>query len=42
MRRTLESVMAQSVAPALWVVVDDGSTNDTPAILESYAPACRT
>jgi len=36
MRRTLESVMAQSVPPALWVVVDDGSTDDTPAILESY------
>jgi biofilm PGA synthesis N-glycosyltransferase PgaC len=35
-RRTLESVMAQSVSPALWVVVDDGSTDDTPAILESY------
>jgi len=28
--------MAQSVPPALWVVVDDGSTDDTPAILESY------
>ena len=36
MRRTLDSVMAQSIAPALWVVVDDGSTDDTPAILESY------
>ncbi len=36
MRRTLDSVMAQSVPPALWVVVDDGSTDDTPAILESY------
>lgn len=36
MRCTLESVMAQSVPPALWVVVDDGSTDDTPAILESY------
>ena len=36
MRRTLESVMAQSVPPALWVIVDDGSTDDTPAILESY------
>jgi len=36
MRRTLESVIAQSVAPALWVVVDDGSTDDTSAILESY------
>ena len=36
MRRTLDSVSAQSVAPALWVVVDDGSTDATPAILESY------
>src|SRR5579883_2454256 len=37
MRRTLESVMAQSVPPALWIVVDDGSTDATPQILESYA-----
>lgn len=37
MRRTLDSVMAQSVPPALWVVVDDGSTDDTPAILEAYS-----
>ncbi len=36
MRRTLDSVSAQSVPPALWVVVDDGSTDDTPAILEEY------
>jgi len=36
MRRTLDSVMAQSVPPALWVVVDDGSTDETSAILESY------
>jgi poly-beta-1,6-N-acetyl-D-glucosamine synthase len=36
MRRTLESVLAQSILPALWVVVDDGSTDDTSAILESY------
>jgi len=36
MRRTLDSVVAQSVPPALWVIVDDGSTDDTPAILESY------
>jgi len=36
-RRTLDSVAAQSVKPALWVVVDDGSTDDTPAILAEYA-----
>jgi cellulose synthase/poly-beta-1,6-N-acetylglucosamine synthase-like glycosyltransferase len=37
LRRTLDSVAGQSVRPALWVVVDDGSTDGTPAILEKYA-----
>jgi poly-beta-1,6-N-acetyl-D-glucosamine synthase len=37
MRRTLDSVAAQTVPPALWVVIDDGSTDDTPRILEEYA-----
>jgi len=37
MRRTLDSVAAQTVAPALWVVIDDGSTDATPDILEEYA-----
>jgi poly-beta-1,6-N-acetyl-D-glucosamine synthase len=36
-RRTLDSVAAQSVVPALWVVVDDGSRDETPAILAEYA-----
>jgi exopolysaccharide biosynthesis WecB/TagA/CpsF family protein len=36
-RRTLDSVAAQSVPPALWVIVDDGSTDETPQILEEYA-----
>ena len=37
MRRTLDSVAAQSVPPALWVVVDDGSKDETPQILAEYA-----
>lgn len=37
MRRTLDSVLGQTVPPALWVVVDDGSTDATPGILAEYA-----
>jgi biofilm PGA synthesis N-glycosyltransferase PgaC len=36
-RLTIESVMAQTVRPALWVIVDDGSKDETPAILAEYA-----
>lgn len=36
-RATLETVAAQTVPPALWVVVDDGSTDETPDILDAYA-----
>jgi glycosyltransferase involved in cell wall biosynthesis len=36
-RRTLQSVVAQSIPPALWLIVDDGSTDQTPAILAEYA-----
>lgn len=39
MRRTLDSVVAQSLRPALWVIVDDGSTDETPKILAEYATA---
>jgi glycosyltransferase involved in cell wall biosynthesis len=37
MRQTLDSVVAQSVRPAKWVIVDDGSTDATPQILAEYA-----
>jgi len=36
-RETLDSVIAQSLRPAKWVIVDDGSTDDTPRILAEYA-----
>jgi glycosyltransferase involved in cell wall biosynthesis len=36
-RRTLDSVIAQTVRPALWVIVDDGSRDATSEILASYA-----
>lgn len=37
MRQTLDSVIAQSVRPAKWVIVDDGSTDATPRVLAEYA-----
>lgn len=37
MRETLETVIAQSIPPAKWVIVDDGSTDATPDILAEYA-----
>ena len=36
-RRALESVVNQSILPALWVIVDDGSTDSTSQILDEYA-----
>ncbi|MEM0947202.1 MAG: glycosyltransferase family A protein [Pseudomonadota bacterium] len=37
MERTLESVAAQTERPALWVIVDDGSTDDSQSILARFA-----
>jgi glycosyltransferase involved in cell wall biosynthesis len=36
MRQTLDSVINQSIRPAKWVIVDDGSTDSTPQILAEY------
>lgn len=36
MRRTLDALARQTLQPTLIVVVDDGSTDDTPRILEEY------
>jgi poly-beta-1,6-N-acetyl-D-glucosamine synthase len=35
--RTLRSMEAQTVKPAAWIIVDDGSTDRTPLLLEEYA-----
>jgi cellulose synthase/poly-beta-1,6-N-acetylglucosamine synthase-like glycosyltransferase len=36
-RRTLDSVCNQTVKPAKWVIVDDGSTDGTTEVLHEYA-----
>ena len=36
MERTLDSVVGQSIPPAKWIIVDDGSTDATPQILAEY------
>lgn len=36
-RRTLDAMLSQTVRPQEWLFVDDGSTDDTRAIIETYA-----
>jgi glycosyltransferase involved in cell wall biosynthesis len=37
MRQTIETVLAQTVLPIEWLIVDDGSTDGTAQILSEYA-----
>jgi len=36
-KNTLDSVLAQTVRPKRWIIIDDGSSDDTPSILADYA-----
>ncbi len=36
-RQTCESVVNQTIPPALWIIADDGSTDNTRQIAEEYA-----
>ena len=38
--KTLESMVAQTLLPERWVIVDDGSTDNTAEIVERYAARC--
>lgn len=35
--KTIDSVLVQSIKPLLWVIVDDGSTDQTAEIIQNYA-----
>lgn len=37
---TIEAVLAQSVTPLKWVIVSDGSTDNTDVIIKQYAEQC--
>jgi glycosyltransferase involved in cell wall biosynthesis len=35
--KTIDSVLAQTIRPAMWVIVDDGSTDQTAVVVKRYA-----
>ena len=35
---TVQSVLAQTIKPAKWIIVDDGSSDKTPEIIKKYLP----
>ena len=37
LERTIQAVIDQTIRPAEWVIVDDGSTDRTPEIIDRYA-----
>jgi len=39
LERTIQSVIGQNVHPMKWVIVNDGSTDSTPAIIDRYSAA---
>jgi glycosyltransferase involved in cell wall biosynthesis len=41
LRESIDSVLAQTLPPLELIVIDDGSVDETPAILESYGDAIR-
>ncbi|MEO7299871.1 MAG: glycosyltransferase family A protein [Verrucomicrobiota bacterium] len=38
--RTIESLKSQTLRPARWIIVDDGSTDETAAVAAAAAAAC--
>src|SRR5665213_2637034 len=39
--RTAESIIGQTIRPSEWIIVDDGSTDETAKIIDRYASEYR-